>query len=296
MATVQGIIAGISVNNSNKIEPDFDAMVYDYIINQDGHKLSFSTNDTILTVNGFAIADGIRGFFDNEQITIAANGYLYVLFTTHYNEAVADTVELEWSATALTETHNNIGSVAGIYRMKVLTIVNGSQTVNNEITGVLNAQNADVAQTVSTTIAAGATGTTPATTDNSTKVATTAFVNAAVQAKFDEITTTGFTAASNVTLSTNEVKKQGKTVIFNLYATITAPYLEANSPIATLPVYFRPASQISGLISWGDNITLDDGLYIGTDGVLRDTNRLNADLYGNQPKIKLFNIGFIAQT
>ena len=285
MATIQGIVAGISIDDSNKIEPQFDAMVYDYIIGRDGHSLSFSSSGSTLTVNGFAIADGVRGFFDNEIITIGANGYLYVKFTTYHDETVADTVELEWSATALTETHDNIGSIAGIYRMKVLTIVNSVATTNNGMISIQNTQNADEAETVTTTIAAGATGTTPATTDNSTKVATTAFVNNAINAKINEFATAQFSGANGVVLnaSKNEIKKQGRTVICNFEGTNSGSGGSYGSVIMTIPVNFRPSADIS--------IHNDDGfsyVWLYADGTVKAT----LDFSGGGNVIK-FNAGYI---
>lgn len=242
MATIQGIVAGTSIDGSNKIEPQFDALIYDFIINKDGHTLSFSTSGTTIIANGFAIADGVRGFFENDQITIAANGYLYVKFTTHHDETIADTVELEWSATALTETHDNIGSVAGIYRMKVLTVVSGEATVNNYIE---NIKDTDEAETVTDTIAENATGTTQETTDNSTKVATTAFVNNAVAAKFTEFDINQLTLATGISATTNSITKQGKSVIINFSAPAPNNKINQNETIATIPANYRPSQQFT---------------------------------------------------
>lgn len=259
MATIQGIVAGTSIDGSNKIEPQFDALVYDFIINKDGHTLSFSTSGTTIIANGFAIADGVRGFFENDQITIAANGYLYVKFTTHHDETVADTVELEWSATALTETHDNIGSVAGIYRMKVLTVVSGEATVNNHIE---NIKDTDEAETVTDTIAENATGTTPETTDNSTKVATTEFVNNVITKKFNEFKTAEATTNVQMTVSTNSLIKQAKTVIFDFAGSVlTYGGVQAGTVLITLPEGFRPSQQIA----IGDSGYRD---FINTDGTV----------------------------
>ena len=244
MSNIQGVIAGISIDKSNEIKPSFDAMIYNFVIGQDGHALAFSTSGTTLTVNGFAVANGIRGFFENAQITIATNGYLYVLFTTHQSASVADTVELEWSATALTETHDNIGSVAGIYRMKVLTVSSGTATVNNKIECVAAAE---TAENVTETLAEGVTGTTPATTDNSTKVATTEFVNAAILAKYTTFDTTqfslSFTASST---TTNSITKQGKSVICNFKAVAgSGTYIPTGNTVLTIPEGYRPAAQLT---------------------------------------------------
>lgn len=296
MATIKGIIAGISIDKANEIPPEFDAMIYKHIIGQNGHSLSFSSSGTTLTVNGIVIADGMRGYFNNEQITIGANGYLYVKFTTYHNLEQVDTVELEWSTTALVETHDNIGSVAGIYRMNVLTVANSQATTSNTIIGVQNAENAENAEIVTTTIAAGATGTTPATSDNSTKVATTAFVQAAATAKLNEFASATLTLATNASVATNSIKKQGRSVIIDFDASSPSQMIEVGNVVATIPIGFRPTNDIivySRSSPDSGSSTAIERVQIKADGsVIAYSFDWGGGYTISVPRIK-FNVGFI---
>jgi hypothetical protein len=75
------------------------------------------------------------------------------------------------------------------------TVANATTAVNS--TNATNATNATTAVTVSTTVASGAVGTTQASSDSSTKIATTAFVQAVVQALYPIGSIYSSTSATN---------------------------------------------------------------------------------------------------
>ena len=92
----------------------------------------------------------------------------------------------------------SFGAVSGA-NLTNITGANVTGTVANATTAVnsTNATNATTAVTVSTTVASGAVGTTQASSDSSTKIATTAFVQAVVQALYPIGSIYSSTSATN---------------------------------------------------------------------------------------------------
>lgn len=267
-----GIIAGISIDRENEIQPEFDANLYKFIIGQDGHDLTFTPNGSgsnSLTINGFVIADGIRAFFNNAVIQVSANGYVYVEFNIHHDENIADSATIIWSNSSLTETHDLIGSQAGFYRMKVLEVVSYEGRPTNRISYPLKARNTNKATTVTGSLESNVTAVTQETSDNSTRVATTEFVK---KVRDEALSTTTISAINWTNLqspinSTVSLENQAGYVKGRIQLSSIGLSDTSSWTIGSLPVGFRPKQSIETAagVSGADNVLY---LNIGTSGTI----------------------------
>lgn len=264
----QGIIAGISTAKENEIQPSFDAGIYDFIVGQDGHALSFKIDGTTIISNGFVIADGVRAFFNNAAIDGNVNGYLYAELTMHHNTDEADSAILKWSATELSEQHDNIGSTAGLYRMLILEVVGLEATVRNLIYYPHQAYYADEADVVTGYLANGVTAITQPNENNSDLVATTKFVHNVLNQELNAGQTN--VALQNITGTGSQVlslKKQGGYAVgqLSIRGTLTD---SGNQQIGTIPVGYRPTTSIETAIGYEGNNRIMY-LQIDTDGAVK---------------------------
>lgn len=236
-------MATIIAGNQNKIPPELDASYRDICINANGHKITLSLSGSNITANGIAFAHGVVGYYKNEIINDASNnGYVYVTLTTNQDEDVEDSTEIFFSSVVLTELTPNISSVAGTYRMLVATITDGSITYQNKVEYPKYAVNADVAERVTGTIASNTKATTQPTLDNSTKVATTAFVQNAIDeilaVKSGRITT----SISNMTENSNSISRRADYAVIDFdysIATSGQSGINVDSTIGTVPSGFE---------------------------------------------------------
>lgn len=133
--------------------------------------LSIGGNAATATTVSTTVASGATG------TTQSAGDNSTKIATTAY-VATAVTNGLGTLGTMATQNSNNVTITGGT--INGVSGTNASLTVGN----ATNATNATTAVTVSTTVASGAVGTTQTYGDSSTKIATTAFVQAALQALY----------------------------------------------------------------------------------------------------------------
>lgn len=235
-------MATIIAGNQNKIPPELDASYRDICINANGHKITLSLSGSNITANGIAFAHGVVGYYKNEIINDASNnGYVYVTLTTNQDEDVEDSTEIFFSSVVLTELTPNISTIAGTYRMLVATITDGSITYQNKVEYPKYAVNADVAERVTGTIASNTKATTQPTSDNSTKVATTAFVKNAIESyKLSDTLT-----ANNINTTENIIYNRLGLCGIKLKGTWTGSIATAGAVIAVVKEGFRPETNIS---------------------------------------------------
>lgn len=235
-------MATIIAGNQNKIPPELDASYRDICINANGHKITLSLIGSNITANGIAFAHGVVGYYKNEIINDASNnGYVYVTLTTNQDEDVEDSTEIFFSSVVLTELTPNISSIAGTYRMLVATITDGSITYQNKVEYPKYAENADVAERVTGTIASNTKATTQPTSDNSTKVATTAFVHNAIESyKLSDTLT-----ANNINTTENIIYNRLGLCGIKLKGTWTGSIATSGAVIAVVKEGFRPETNIS---------------------------------------------------
>lgn len=96
MALNQGIMAGIGdiANDINVITPQFDAIVNNFIIGQEGIIEGFDLNGNILSA-GICVAKGYRGQLNNSITTTSK--YIYGVFKVYFDNTKLDEFYIETS-------------------------------------------------------------------------------------------------------------------------------------------------------------------------------------------------------
>lgn len=174
MAQYNGVMAGIGdlENNINVINPEFDARVNNFIIGANGVIKGLEISGNILSA-GMCVAQGYRGSIDTD-ITLDITTYVYGVFKVYHDPEILDEFYIQTSSTPLdtAKTGNSFGDdilhSAGTYYLRLNNRLKYPiNAVNSENTNILNDNG---------TIGNNVTCPTQAVNDNSTKVASTAYV------------------------------------------------------------------------------------------------------------------------
>ena len=253
----QGIITGIgdSLNDINVITPEIDAKLNNYILGKSGFILEGLEvpNNTTLTA-GTCVLCGYRGILEND-VTISPpssnNKYIYGEFTINFgNYNLLDRFRIIESNTNYTEPTSI--TEQGVYYLKLYAWLGGSSWADvhsgyNSKKYPYKAQNANQANTLVSggTIASTATATTQTVNDNSTKVATTAYVHNQIAQEIDYDTQT--IAINTVDImggsgqsGTIELKRKAKYVVGKVTISANTTLYNVTSYSATLPNGFIP--------------------------------------------------------
>lgn len=247
------IIAG----NGNVIPPELDAGIRDLIIGVQGHKLKFSAHPTSAgyLVSGIAFAYGYIALFDEEEVLIRGIGKIYVDFTVHHDEDIPDEVNIYFSDVD-SSNNQDISKVAGTYSLQVWhnTLPNYDWFYDNVVEYPRYAKYADSAYVVTDEIASNATATTQATSDNTTKVATTEFVHNVIDAQIDDSRTVSVTNAK-FTAQQNAINYRLGAVVVNLKLKVVYGQSVGGGTVSVGTVPFAPRTAIR------DSVSISDGNY-----------------------------------
>lgn len=315
MAIYNGVMAGIGdiENDVNVIDPQFDAKVNNFIVGADGILLGMELNGSVLS-SGICIAKGYRGSIDTD-ITLDTTNYVYGVFSVYHSPDMLDEFSIVTSSTPLGNAGgqsfgDDILHEAGTYYLRL----NAS---NSRLNYPINAYNADNTDKINKngTIGDGTTAVTQPVNDNSTKIATTAYVHNQIE---EEINYTplnynqsksynfndAFGATAVLTFNFNfQGKKKAKLcVIDRIDFSITHTGVDfvdtsisANTVLATLPEDFKPINNVVIVPQeyFSSNNTAI-GFGIDTNGNVYNIDAMNSPRETYPDKV-WYNVGYETQ-
>lgn len=235
----QGIITGIG----NKITPEIDAVINEYIIGKNTILKGLELNGNILSA-GTCILCGYRGTLENSQ-TVDGN-YVYGKFVIGVNETDSFSIITSSNSTEPTDGIINPASIASAGTYYLRLYANGASQVDSE----RYPKQADASDKARDLIAGGiidstATTETAPLNDNSKRVANTKYVHNQIVVEIDEGQTSTIFSYGTGTIT---LKRKSKYVIGTVsYSHIPAP-IPINQVVATLPNGYLPRYNVNVIL------------------------------------------------
>ena len=269
-----GIVTGIGDknNNINVITPQIDADLNKYILNKNAIIEGLQIVGNNLTA-GMCVLCGYRGVSAQNE-TLNSETYIYGKFALNFNNSTTDSFEI-FKTNTVPESGVNPTSItsAGTYYLLLYTYSNGEYILNSELnTSAYPAKSHEADETdlvkSGAVIESGVTGTTQTVNNNSTKIATTKYVQNQIA---EEIAADGTTIDlqisynnTNYKVATLTLERKAKYVIgsvqtFTIHENDTTAALILNNATyiaRTIPKNgFNPKTDIFISIAHFGNIT-----------------------------------------
>lgn len=295
MASYKGIVAGIGNKQEdiNVIQPEFDAIIRNFIIGQDCILDGLELKGNVLTA-GSCIGKGFPGFFPKDTTIDNSDGYIYAAFRTHRNSLIADDFSIvTYPFDIDAETSNeDILHKAGVYYFllyekgkKVVKSLYPKNALSSDYTSHIN-DNGTIGQNV--------TAYTYGINDNSDKVSTTKYVYNQIK---EELAESEYEAITTDNFGQNGYKviRRAKYCIIEIYTAI-AGRSNIEGILNTLPEGFRPRQNttIAQLSSRQLGTTNEGTIVINTEGnIILSGNAFITT--GDYLKTNIFTGGYIAQ-
>ena len=304
---------GDSITGKNEIIPTFDAKIFNFYSQIDPGVVASEKNKFAISIidRGINIGPGLVqafGYFGMSDSPVQFN-YLIPSSQTQYSKVYAEIdlsarpqtfavkVTPQSDSTVIELEDDNLSEItSGVYQIPLYLITiqtNGTITYSDirpmieRVSYSNHSKKSDLATNSQNliaggTIASNVVATTQSASDNSRKVATTAYVTTAINNVKNITSGTLSVAVSNTSVPENWVKRQVNFVIgcIKIADSNATRYESTNMHLATIPEGFRPKTQQTIVIE--ESMWTYSGAYrphigtIGTDGKIYVT----ADGYG----------------